>query len=453
MMYLGDFVSGATIDFLFTTVRSTGLPTAISGPGAAVYKDNSAVESRSGLTLTTNFDAMAGLHLVRISTTSGTFYTSGSDYSVVMISGRVNGVAIRGLVVSRFSLQNRVVDVRSGQLSGHVIDLLSGRSYTASGIFATATATVTSGEIYLASGHFLFGSGTYFIASGSITSGVIVSGVFVNASVSVSSGTTYLASGHFQFGSGQYFIASGSITSGVVASGIYVTTPIASVSGTNVVVPIATLSGTVIASGANVTVPIATISGANSVIPIATISGVVPNVLSGLVYPPSGALVLPSGGAVNVLSGNLSGQVVTAASGAFVTALALSGASVTATVYSGQLSGQILDLLSGRSYVASGIPAATFSGTTYLPSGALLINTFASGVMRYVGDLALIRNLSGMETSGAKQSLLAAALKLSSRFNARSGSTYQADGTTVFMTQTPTLASGMTPIGELGVGA
>ena len=54
MMYLGDFVSGGTIDFLFTTVRSTGLPTAISGPGAAVYKDNSAGESRSGLTLTTN---------------------------------------------------------------------------------------------------------------------------------------------------------------------------------------------------------------------------------------------------------------------------------------------------------------------------------------------------------------------------------------------------------------
>ena len=120
---------------------------------------------------------------------------------------------------------------------------------------------------------------------------------------------------------------------------------------------------------------------------------------------------------------------------------------------SGVMSGQPVTLLSGLSFTASGVPVASFSGTVWLPSGSLIINTFASGVMRYVGDLALIRNLSGMETSGAKQSLLAAALKLSSRFNARSGSTYNADGTTVFMTQTPTLGSGMTPIAELGVGA
>jgi hypothetical protein len=128
------------------------------------------------------------------------------------------------------------VTVFSGQLSGHQVDLLSGRSYTASGIFAVATATVGSGTVWLASGSVILPSGGLVgVFSGTLVN--VFSGQNVNVwsgqlsgqPLSLLSGLSYPASGVFTAGasfSGQVYVASGSIipqifdADGIIESGL-----------------------------------------------------------------------------------------------------------------------------------------------------------------------------------------------------------------------------------------
>lgn len=209
-----------------------------------------------------------------------------------------------------------------------------------------------------------------------------------------------------------------------------------------------------------------------------------------------------SGQYVNVFSGDVwvaSGSIPSANSGLHVIASLLSGQF--ANVYSGQLSGQQVNLLSGNQVgVVSGtlFPA---SGSTQIASGAFVIASLLSGqvtdtysgfvwlasgqlVNVYSGQLsgqyvsiasgqtflASGQSVNVINVSGLAQSVLtfdvsgiasgtipvvslgSVALKLASRFNARSGTTYLPDGTSVHMTQQPVNGSGMAPIGELGVG-
>jgi hypothetical protein len=65
----------------------------------------------------------------------------------------------------------------------------------------------------------------------------------------------------------------------------------------------------------------------------------------------------------------------------------------------------------------------------------------------------LTQDVDALAPSAAKQSLVAGMLKLCSQFDALTGKTYRKDGTTVFMTQTPTVNSAMTPIQKLAVGS
>ncbi len=165
---------------------------------------------------------------------SGTMPVAVDDTSRVVVLGRyyarpVTTAAISGQGVSPFS--GATVIVPTSTLSGVVAN---------SGLFVNATATVTSGAVYLASGHFLFGSGQFFLASGT------------GGTATVNSGSIFLASGHFLFGSGQYFLGSGSITSGLIASGIVFPT-----SGAFVNTPVSTLSGIVANSGLNVNATVA----------------------------------------------------------------------------------------------------------------------------------------------------------------------------------------------------
>ncbi len=254
-----------------------------------------------------------------------------------------------------------VTNLSSGTMnSGQSPVPLSGQTYIASGPFVNATATVTSGQVYLASGSIpsgtvfiasgpfvvataTVGSGSLYLASGSIfvntfasgvlgssgaiatawgssgavtvgqnldktgysvTSGTtfIASGPFVTATATVASGQTYLASGSFLFGSGTFFLGSGSITNTTI------------------------LSGTLfIASGCNAVVPPASISGVNSIpqsgVFVASGPFVVANatIASGSVYLASGSVfrntfasgLLGASGGIATAWGN-SGSVVTA---------------------------------------------------------------------------------------------------------------------------------------------
>lgn len=109
-MYLGDIEKGRILRGKFnTSAKATGAGITIGGtPSIAVYKDNSTTEITSGVVLTVDFDSRTGFHHWSVDT-SGSDYTVGSDYSVVVTGGTVDGESINGKVLREFSLQNRFI--------------------------------------------------------------------------------------------------------------------------------------------------------------------------------------------------------------------------------------------------------------------------------------------------------------------------------------------------------
>src|SRR5690606_31040776 len=124
MKHLGDFDLNTVVRDLFTTYSpNTGAPSALgvgSGPSVAVYKDNGTTQSASGVTLTLDFDGIPGLNSVTVDTTAdGTFYSSGSHFSVVILNGEVDGVSVVGACVFSFSLR-RDSSLKTGTNTGAV---------------------------------------------------------------------------------------------------------------------------------------------------------------------------------------------------------------------------------------------------------------------------------------------------------------------------------------------
>ena len=108
MKHLGDYDAGGTLHSKFTTYRpSTGAPFTLGGtPALSVYKDGSVTQSTAGITLTTDFDGVAGLHHVAIDTSAdGTFYSAGSHFEIVITTGTVDSVSVVGSCVASFSLR------------------------------------------------------------------------------------------------------------------------------------------------------------------------------------------------------------------------------------------------------------------------------------------------------------------------------------------------------------
>lgn len=108
MKHLGDYDAGGTLHSKFTTYRpSTGAPFTLAGtPALSVYKDGSVTQSTAGITLTADFDGVAGLHHVAVDTSAdGTFYSAGSHFEIVITTGTVDGVSVVGSCVASFSLR------------------------------------------------------------------------------------------------------------------------------------------------------------------------------------------------------------------------------------------------------------------------------------------------------------------------------------------------------------
>lgn len=131
MAHLGDFDASAVIYGKFTTYRpSTGAPFALAGtPALSVYKDNSTTQSTTGVTLTADFDSVAGLNHFAIDTSAdGTFYAAGSFFDIVITTGTVDGVSVVGSVVASFTIRKnsalkpttagRTLDVSAGGEAG-----------------------------------------------------------------------------------------------------------------------------------------------------------------------------------------------------------------------------------------------------------------------------------------------------------------------------------------------
>ena len=114
MQYLGDITAGSTIRGSFNTRTAAGVPITLGGtPVLSVYKDAGTTETSTGVTLTVDFDSRTGHHVFAI-VTSDAFYSTGSDYRVVITTGTVDGTSVVGTEVGSFSIQNRNVGSGSG---------------------------------------------------------------------------------------------------------------------------------------------------------------------------------------------------------------------------------------------------------------------------------------------------------------------------------------------------
>ena len=108
MSYIGDFALESTFDTKFTTVSTAGAPTTLAGtPVISAYVDNNVTQLTAGITLTVDFDAVTGLHNVRVVATAANGYASGGNYQLVITTGTVSGTSVVGYVVAEFSIQAR----------------------------------------------------------------------------------------------------------------------------------------------------------------------------------------------------------------------------------------------------------------------------------------------------------------------------------------------------------
>lgn len=117
MTYVGDFAEDSTVNFIFTTSDADGAPVAPSSAfeaaDLAIYKDNSATQKTAtdGITMTSPFDSLTGVHHVSIDTSDDTndagFWVTGSDYFVVLNPDETVSSQDVHRVLCHFSIQNR----------------------------------------------------------------------------------------------------------------------------------------------------------------------------------------------------------------------------------------------------------------------------------------------------------------------------------------------------------
>ena len=106
MMYLGDFPTSAMIDFNWSSNSAAGASiTRATNGTVSVYKANGTTQSTSGVTDTEDFDTLTGIHHCRIDTSSdGTFYAAGSEFSVVLSAATIDGQTVNA-VLAHFSIE------------------------------------------------------------------------------------------------------------------------------------------------------------------------------------------------------------------------------------------------------------------------------------------------------------------------------------------------------------
>lgn len=109
MKYLGDVPLSSVVRGFFNTRKADGTPITLGGtPSLSVYKSNSTTQTTTGVSLTVDFDSLTGLHFFTIDTSSdGTFYSTATDFRVVITTGTVDSISVVGVEVACFSVENR----------------------------------------------------------------------------------------------------------------------------------------------------------------------------------------------------------------------------------------------------------------------------------------------------------------------------------------------------------
>jgi len=161
---LGDRYSGCTLYGSFTTVTTTGAPTAISGlPGdksagnafLAAWKAEQPFScSTAGITERWDCNGAVGWNTFSVNTNaSPTFYSCGKDYLLVLHGGTVGGTCVSYYTIATFSLKNRAALLPT--ISGRPLDVSAtgeagvdwanvGSPTTAVALSCTTTFSLTS---------------------------------------------------------------------------------------------------------------------------------------------------------------------------------------------------------------------------------------------------------------------------------------------------------------------
>ena len=204
--YLGDFNASDIIDFKFTTFRpSTGAPFTLAGsPVVSVYKDNSTTQSTAGVTLSVDFNAVTGLHNVRITTSSdATFYANGGEFECVITTGTVDSVSVVGSCVGRFTLGVTASNVWDALLASYAVNnsfgqrvlrsttsqstcAVTGSNHIAADIHELQPAVISAADFADSALVIAGTSGTgvkAYLAPDSITAGVIANNAIDAASI------------------------------------------------------------------------------------------------------------------------------------------------------------------------------------------------------------------------------------------------------------------------------
>lgn len=125
----GVHPDGGTLYFYTNTVGTDGVAATLASEAVAVYKDGSATELTTGVSIDDDFDSRTGFHQIAIDTTQSGF-DAGSRYTVVYTAGTVDSVSVANRIIGTFRLGVVPADViavaGTAQTGADLADVLDG---------------------------------------------------------------------------------------------------------------------------------------------------------------------------------------------------------------------------------------------------------------------------------------------------------------------------------------
>lgn len=120
--YLGDFLAGATVRFLWSTNDGAGASVTRTVNGTiSIYKNNGTTQDTDGVTDTEDFDSLTGIHACAIDLSAdGAFYSVGADFAVVLSGSTIDGQTVNA-VLREFSIENRFGTLKTGAITAAVV--------------------------------------------------------------------------------------------------------------------------------------------------------------------------------------------------------------------------------------------------------------------------------------------------------------------------------------------
>ena len=111
-MHLGNYSTGSTVFFIFTTVGTTGAPIAFSSGGVTVYSQSNATENTTGITFTATHDGRVGLNHVMVEMAgNSTFYLPGQSYMAIISSGITTVADLSGYSLAHWTIRQTISSV------------------------------------------------------------------------------------------------------------------------------------------------------------------------------------------------------------------------------------------------------------------------------------------------------------------------------------------------------